>query len=113
MENLNYVLSIISGLCACIPLVLKIVQITKQYIKEKNWQKLLSLVMEWMQQAESKFKDGVEKKEWVLTMVKASAESINYNIDMTEVGKLIDALCDMSNVVNPPANKEENKEEEK
>lgn len=111
MDYVNIIVSILTGLAACIPLVIKLCEYVQKAVKEKNWQKLLELVMKWMEQAETKFEDGAEKKEWVLTMVKASSEAINYNIDMTEVGKLIDALCDMSNVVNPPVKNEEKVEE--
>ncbi len=111
MDWLNIIVSILTGLAACVPLVIKLVEYVQKAVKEKNWQKLLSFVMDLMQQAEEKFEEGAEKREWVMMMVKASAETINYNIDMIEVGKLIDALCDMSNVVNPPAKKEEVKGE--
>jgi len=36
-------------------------------------------------------------------MVEASAQTINYDIDLKQVGELIDSLCDMSKKVNPPA----------
>ena len=35
-------------------------------------------------------------------MVKGSADSINYDVDIDAVGALIDSLCDMSRVVNAP-----------
>jgi len=38
-------------------------------------------------------------------MVMASANTINYDIDLDVIGKMIDDLCDMSNVINPPASK--------
>ena len=67
--------------------------------------KKFKLVMGYMEAAEEKFETGAEKKEWVLAMVKASADTVNYDIDMNVISKLIDDLCDMSNVVNPPAEK--------
>lgn len=39
-------------------------------------------------------------------MVKASADSINYDIDTNAIGELIDSLCDMANVVNALPSKE-------
>ena len=33
-------------------------------------------------------------------MVKSSADTINYDVNMDEVGALIDSLCDMSKVLN-------------
>ncbi len=66
---------------------------------------MLDMVMKYMETAEEKFETGAEKKEWVLAMVKASADTINYDIDLTVIGEMIDRLCDMSNVINPPAKK--------
>ena len=72
-------------------------------IKEKNWGQLLDLVMSLMEEAEQKFTDGATRKEWVMAMVATSAESINYDVDIAAISELIDSLCDLSKVVNPPA----------
>lgn len=61
--------------------------------------------MKYMETAEEKFATGAEKKEWVLAMVKASADTVDYDIDLAVIGDMIDKLCDMSNVINPPASK--------
>ena len=61
---------------------------------------LLGLVMSLMEQAEKKFDDGATRKEWVMAMVKASADYINYPVDEDTLSKMIDSLCDMSKVVN-------------
>lgn len=102
MEWVEYTLSIVAGLAATIPLVIKLIEYVRKSIKEKNWPGMLEMVMGYMEVAEGKFKTGAEKKEWVLAMVKASADTINYDIDMNVVSKMIDDLCDMSNVINPP-----------
>lgn len=102
MEWINYAISILSGLAVAIPLVIKLVEYVQKSIKEKNWNKLLDLVMKLMSEAETKFETGADKKEWVIAMVKASADTINYDIDINAVGDLIDSLCDMANVVNAP-----------
>lgn len=106
MDWLEYVLSILPGLVASIvaiiTLTVKLVEYVKKAIKEKNWGEVLKLVMGYMETAEDKFETGAEKKEWVLAMVKASADTVNYDIDMTVISKLIDDLCDMSNVINAP-----------
>jgi hypothetical protein len=36
-------------------------------------------------------------------MVKASADTVDYDIDMEVISKLIDDLCNMSKKVNAPA----------
>ena len=106
MEWINYAVSILSGLAIAIPLVVKLIEYVKKAVKEKNWNKLLDLVMKLMSEAETKFETGADKKEWVLAMVKASADSINYDIDTNAIGELIDSLCDMANVVNALPSKE-------
>lgn len=103
MDWLQYVVQILGGLAVAIPLCVKLVEYVQKATKEKNWNKLLDLVMNLMETAEQKFDTGVDRKEWVLAMVKASADTINYDINMDEISALIDSLCDMSKVVNAPA----------
>ena len=102
MDNnvVTIIVSILSGLAACIPLVIQLVKYVKKSVEEKNWNQLLNLVTNLMEEAEKKFATGAERKEWVLAMVKASADTINYPINLEEVSKLIDSLCDMSKIVN-------------
>lgn len=100
MDWVELIISILAGLATAIPLVVKLVEYVQKAVKEKNWNKLLELVMELMQTAENKFDNGADRKEWVMAMVKASADTINYDIDTEAVSNLIDSLCDMSKVVN-------------
>ena len=99
---MQYVVAILSGLAAAIPLVVKLVEYIRKAVREKNWNNVLKLVMELMEQAEGKFSDGATRKEWVMAMVQSSAKTINYDIDMDIISNLIDSLCDMSKVVNKP-----------
>ena len=101
--DFNFIISIIAGLGAAIPLVLKLIEYVQKAVKEKNWGQLLNLVMSLMAEAESKFETGAERKEWVLAMVTASAKEINYDVDMSVISSMIDSLCDMSKQVNAPA----------
>lgn len=96
------VISMLTGLVAVIPLVVKLVEYVQKAVKEKNWNDLLKLVTNLMEEAEGKFDNGEERREWVLMMVKASADTINYDINLDEVGKLIDSLCAMTKIVNAP-----------
>jgi hypothetical protein len=98
-------IEILKGLIIVVPLVVSLVKYIKQAIQEKNWQQLVILVMNLMSEAEGKFDNGIDRKAWVLSMIEASANTINYPIDIEQVGALIDSLCDMSKVVNAP-NKE-------
>lgn len=103
MEWYEILISILTGLATAIPLVIKLVEYVKKSIQEKNWNKLLNLVMNLMQEAEGKFQNGTERKEWVLMMVKASADTIDYDIDLDVVAEMIDSLCAMTKVVNAPS----------
>ena len=109
MEWYEILISVLTGLITAIPLVIKLVEYVQKAIKEKNWNDLLALVTNLMEQAESKFKDCPSKKEWVMMMVKASADTINYDINLDQVSELIDSLCDMSKIVNAPEAKNDNK----
>jgi hypothetical protein len=102
MEWYEIVISVLSGLVALIPLVIKLVEYVEKATKEKNWALLLDLVMKYMQEAEGKFATGAERKEFVLMAVKASADTLNYDIDLEVVSNMIDSLCQMSKVVNAP-----------
>lgn len=98
----SIITSILSGLVVCIPLVVKLVQTTKSAVAEKNWSPLLGLVVDLMEQAETKFNEGATKKEWVMAMVQSSAEFINYPMDTNALSEMIDAICDMTKVINAP-----------
>lgn len=100
MEWLEIVLGIVTGLAACIPLAIKLVQYIEKAIRAKQWPKLLELVMKFMADAEKDIEDGATRKEWVLQMVEASAGTVDYDIDMNEVSNLIDSLIEMSKKVN-------------
>lgn len=39
-----------------------------------------------------------------LAMVKASADTVKYDLDMDKISDLIDSLCDMSKIVNGTSN---------
>lgn len=100
MEWMEHIIAILTGLATAIPLVVELVKYVKKCAAERNWTKLLELVMRLMQEAESKFDNGEERKDWVLMMVKASADTIDYPIDLNVVSNMIDGLCGMSKVVN-------------
>lgn len=98
----SLIVAVLTGLAACIPLAVKLVQYIQKAVQEKNWGALLGLVVDLMEEAETKFEEGATRKEWVMAMVQTSAEYIAYPIDTAALSDLIDALCDMTNVVNAP-----------
>lgn len=102
MEWHEILISVLSGLAATIPLVIKLVEWVKKAIQEKNWNQLVTLVTNLMAEAEVKFDNGEDRRAWVLSMVEATAKTINYPVDIEQVGALIDSLCAMSKIVNAP-----------
>lgn len=100
MEWIKLIASVLAGLAASIPLVIKLVEFVQKAIKEKNWNVILSMVMNYMTIAEEKFDNGAERKEWVLAMVAEAAKTVDYDIDMTAISDLVDSLCSMSKKVN-------------
>lgn len=103
MEWYEIVISILSGLAAVIPLVIKLVDMTKCYMKEKNWSQMIVIVTEYMATAETMFDKGSDKKAWVLEMVKTSAKVSEFDLteeNLEKISLLIDDLCDLSKQIN-------------
>ena len=106
---IQIVISILSGIAVAIPLVIKLIEVVKNATKEKNWNLLLKMTMDYMTEAEKNIASGAERKEWVMSMVIASAANINYPMtddDVKKIEDLIDAICDASKILNNSANKD-------
>lgn len=100
MEWHEIIISILSGIAACIPLVIKLVNYVKALAKEKNWGKLVVIVSNFMAEAETLYSDGASKKDYVINSVLAIAKTIDYPIDSDILSELIDSLIVLSKKVN-------------
>lgn len=100
MEILELIIEILAGLLIVIPLVVKLVEYVKKSALEKNWNNLIRLLLNLMATAEEKFDNGADRKQWVIAMVQASANTINYPISEQELSKLIDNLVELTKKVN-------------
>ena len=104
MSNwVEIVVSILSGLAVCIPLVVKLVNTVREAVKEKNWSQIVTIVLDLMKQAETLFAEGAARKAWVMAGVESAARSINYNYDEAakqKVSDMIDAICATAKIVN-------------
>ena len=100
MDILNLIIEIMAGLAIVIPLVIELIKYVKKSALERNWTNLIQLVMSLMAAAEDKFDNGADRKQWVIAMVQASANAINYPISDKELGDLIDDLVELTNKVN-------------
>lgn len=105
MDWMNFIAAIISGLVVTVPLVVKLVEYAQKVVKERNWNEIVKLALNYMTVAEKKFADGATRKEWVVSMVKTSAGSIDYELDETALSKIsemIDGICQASKIINTP-----------
>ena len=100
MEILDLKIEILAGLLVVIPLVAKLIEYVKKSALEKNWNNLIRLLLNLMATAEEKFDNGADRKQWVIAMVQASADTINYPIIEKELGNLIDDLVALTKKVN-------------
>ena len=104
MENFSFwiqaIISVLSGILVLVPLAAKLVQYIKQSIKEKNWNSLLRLIMNLMEEAEKNFDEGSLKKDWVISELTALQKTINYDIDWEVGSEMIDELCKMTKKIN-------------
>ena len=102
-------ISILSGIAVAIPLIIKLVNVVKDATRSKNWNLLIKMTMDYMTEAEKNIASGAERKQWVMSMVIASAANINYTMtddDVKKIEDLIDAICDASKILNNSANKD-------
>ena len=100
MDILELLIEILGGLVVIIPLVVKLVEYVKKSALEKNWNNLIHLLLNLIATAEEKFDNGADRKQWVIAMVQASANTINYPISEKELGDLIDNLVALTKKVN-------------
>ena len=100
MEWLKLIIAILSGVSACIPLAMKLIDYVKALAKEKNWGKLIVIVSNFMAEAETLYPDGASKKDYVINSVLAIAKTIDYPVDKDMLGELIDSLTALSKKVN-------------
>lgn len=99
---LQLIAAVLAGIATAIPLVVKLVEVAEKCRREKNWKKMLELVMALMDDAEGMFADGADKKAWVLGGVQEMANIVDYDIDINAVSHMIDQLCSFSKKVNAP-----------
>lgn len=99
-ETLQIIVQILTTLVTLVPMIYALVKYVIIATKEKNWNKLLSLILKLCAEAENQFTAGADKKEWVMSMTKSALNSINYEIDDETLSALIDSLIDLTTKVN-------------
>ena len=101
MENwINLVIAILSGLVTAIPLVIQLVKYVKAAIQEKNWSKVMQLVLNLMTEAERNYATGAERKKYVMDSIESIKDVLDYEVDMEAISAMIDAIVAASKTIN-------------
>lgn len=101
MENwINLIVAILSGLVTAIPLVIQLIKYVKAAIQEKNWSKIMKLVLNLMTEAEKNYATGAERKQYVMSSIESIKDTLNYQVDMEQISTMIDAIVAASKTIN-------------
>ena len=100
MDWFEVIVGILVGLTVLIPLGVKIFHWLKKVISEKKWPELIEVVIKLITEAETAYPDGASRKEYVMQMVKSTADAMDYDVDMAEISKFIDNVVAMAKLVN-------------
>ena len=100
IDILNLILAILAGLGTAIPLVIQLVKYIKLAIKEKNFGKIMKIVLELMTEAEANYATGAERKEYVMDSVAKLSSALGYDVDLDAISDMIDAIVASSKQIN-------------
>lgn len=96
----NLIVSVLAGLVTAIPLVVQLVKYIKVAVKEKNWSKIMTLVLNLMTEAERNYKTGAERKQYVMDSIESIKDVLDYEVDMNTISKMIDSITLASKTIN-------------
>lgn len=94
------ILPIISGLVSCVPLVITLINVVQKNSKSQNWTALMSLTLKLMTEAEALYKEGSEKKDYVINSIKALEKTLNYDVDIDKVDAMINSIIEVTKKIN-------------
>lgn len=108
MENyMNLIIAILSGLVTATPLVIQLIKYVKAAIQEKQWSKVLTLVLNLMTEAERAYSSGEERKIFVMNSIESIKDTLNYQVDMNQISEVIDQIVLASKTINSKEKTEE------
>jgi hypothetical protein len=115
MENIEFwigvVISILTGLTTCIPLIIELVKTIRENAKSKNWTAVMQLILRLMAEAEENYSTGADKKAYVMDSIEAMKDTLNYNVDMDAVSAMVDSIIIASKKINTQVTTTEAEEE--
>lgn len=99
-KYIELIIAVLSGLVATIPLVVQLIKYVKAAIQEKNWSKVMKLVLNLMTEAEKNYATGAERKQYVISSIESIKDTLNYQVDMDQISQMIDAIVAASKTIN-------------
>lgn len=96
----NLIVSVLAGIATCIPLVVQLIKYIQAAYKEKNWSKVMQLVLNLMTEAERNYATGAERKEYVMDSIEQIKDVLDYEVDMEVVSQMIDSITLASKTIN-------------
>jgi hypothetical protein len=99
-KYIELIIAVLSGLVATIPLVVQLVKYVKAAVKEKNWSKVMQLVLNLMTEAEKNYATGAERKEYVMDSIESIKDVLDYQVDMNAISIMIDEIVKASKTIN-------------
>lgn len=96
------IVAILVGLGISIPVVVGLIKSVRQNVEEKRWDLLMKKAIGLMITAEDLFETGSVKKDYVVVMLKKTAEELGLPYDEEKVGAMVDAMVELSKQINVP-----------
>lgn len=103
LKWIEILISVLAGLAACIPLVIKLVAVVKESAEKSNWNQIVKILIDQMVEAEKNYTEGAAKKAWVMNQMRVLAKSLDYNyteVEEAKVSEMIDAICAGAKIIN-------------
>lgn len=103
MSILNIIVTILSGIMVCVPILLALGSAISKCVREKNWSAIVTFVLDYMVEAEQLFEKGADRKTWVMEMLEEVVIQLNYPYDdeaRNKVSAMIDDICEASRIIN-------------
>ena len=104
MDNyIQLIVLVFAALAVLIPLGVKLYKTINEIVQEKQWDRLMSLVISYMIEAENLMVNGEDKKKYVLSLISNTAQQVGYEIkdgDMEKISQLIDEICSATKLIN-------------
>jgi len=77
-----------------------LVKYIQRAIKEKNLGAVVQLVLKLMAEAEQNYSNGAERKDYVISSIKAMENTLQYDIDEKAISELIDSIVLATKKIN-------------